>query len=79
MSPSKRQHACPPPHPSTPAAVCNHPLLSRLHAEGAESGLAPCHPLPAEVRLCGKVEVLDRMLCKLRAGGHKVLWVWAEH
>ncbi|KAL4430828.1 hypothetical protein ABPG75_006084 [Micractinium tetrahymenae] len=52
--------------------VCNHPLISRLHAEGAETALLP-HCLPPEVRLCGKLELLDRLLVKLRAGGHKVL------
>lgn len=44
---------------------------SRLHAEGAETALPP-HCLPPEVRLCGKLELLDRLLVKLRAGGHKV-------
>eukprot|EP00887_Chlorella_sp_A99_P005366 scaffold1.g5366.t1 len=53
--------------------VCNHPLLSRLHVPGCETALPPSHPLPAELRLCPKAEVLDRMLCMLRAGGHKVL------
>ncbi|DBA74270.1 hypothetical protein WJX77_010300 [Trebouxia sp. C0004] len=54
--------------------ISNHPLISRLHPEGAESQLA-AHPqgLPPEVSLCGKMEVLDRMLVKLVAAGHKVL------
>ncbi|KAI3433655.1 hypothetical protein D9Q98_003464 [Chlorella vulgaris] len=52
--------------------VCNHPLISRLHPEGSEAALPP-HSLPAEVRLCGKLELLDRVLVKLKAGGHKVL------
>ncbi|KAL3148844.1 hypothetical protein ABBQ32_001720 [Trebouxia sp. C0010 RCD-2024] len=54
--------------------ICNHPLISRLHPEGGESQLA-AHPqrLPPEVSLCGKMEVLDRMLVKLIAAGHKVL------
>ncbi|PRW58677.1 chromatin structure-remodeling complex SYD-like isoform X1 [Chlorella sorokiniana] len=52
--------------------ICNHPLISRMHPEGAELAL-PAHPLPAEVRLCSKLELLDRCLVKLRAGGHKVL------
>ncbi len=49
-------------------------LCSRLHPEGAESQLA-AHPqgLPPEVSLCGKMEVLDRMLVKLVAAGHKVV------
>jgi SNF2 family DNA or RNA helicase len=53
-------------------SLCNHPLIGHLHAPGAESAL-PRHPLPAEIRLCGKLELLDRLLVKLRAGGHKVL------
>jgi hypothetical protein len=52
--------------------ICNHPLLSRIHLEGTEAALPP-HPLPAEVRLCGKLELLDRVLLKLRATGHRVL------
>jgi hypothetical protein len=44
---------------------------SRLHIEGSEAALPP-HSLPAEVRLCGKLELLDRVLVKLKAGGHKV-------
>lgn len=54
--------------------ICNHPLVSRLHPEGGESQLS-VHPLglPAEVSLCGKTEVLDRVLVKLIAAGHKVL------
>ncbi|KAL3133545.1 hypothetical protein ABBQ38_007396 [Trebouxia sp. C0009 RCD-2024] len=54
--------------------ICNHPLISRLHPAGGESQLAG-HPqrLPPEVSLCGKMEVLDRMLVKLIAAGHKVL------
>ncbi len=49
------------------------PCASRLHPKGAESQLA-AHPqgLPPEVSLCGKMEVLDRMLVKLVAAGHKV-------
>lgn len=60
------QHSSEPctlPHPSS--------TPSRLHPEGAEH-LLPPHSLPAEVRLCGKLELLDRVLFKLRAGGHKV-------
>lgn len=57
---------------SVPTALPTSPApRSRLHAEGAEAALPP-HPLPAEVRLCGKLEVLDRILAKLHAGGHKV-------
>ncbi|KAK9820162.1 hypothetical protein WJX72_006943 [[Myrmecia] bisecta] len=52
--------------------ICNHPLLSRLHPEGGERSL-PGHVLPAEVRLSGKLELLDRVLVKLHAAGHKVL------
>jgi len=57
------------PHPHPHAQPT--PTCSRLHAEGSETGL-PSHVLPAEVRLCSKLELLDRLLVKLRAGGHKV-------
>ncbi|KAL0021938.1 hypothetical protein WJX79_009166 [Trebouxia sp. C0005] len=54
--------------------ISNHPLISRLHPQGAESQLAAhSQGLPPEVSLCGKMEVLDRMLVKLIAAGHKVL------
>jgi len=52
--------------------ISNHPLISRLHPDGAEDSL-PRHPMPAEIRLCGKLEVLDRLLLKLKAAGHRVL------
>ena len=53
-----------------PFAVC---VCSRLHPEGGESQLS-VHPqkLPPEVSLCGKMDMLDRMLVKLIAAGHKV-------
>lgn len=53
-----------------PCAVC---VCSRLHPDGGESQL-PVHPqkLPPEISLCGKMDVLDRMLVKLIAAGHKV-------
>lgn len=38
---------------------------------GAEE-LLPAHEAPPEVRLCGKLEVLDRILPKLHATRHKV-------
>ena len=44
---------------------------SRLHVAGAEEML-PLHETPPEVRLCGKMEVLDRILPKLLATSHKV-------
>lgn len=52
--------------------ICNHPFISKVHVTGSEAGL-PRHPLPAEVRLCSKLEVLDRVLLKLKATGHRVL------
>lgn len=59
------------PLPLAPPRRCR----SRLHPEGAEL-LLPAHSLPAEVRLCAKLELLDRVLPKLKAGGHKVSgWV----
>ena len=48
-------------------------LCSQLHPQGGESQLVvDPQGLPAEVSLCGKMEVLDRMLVKLIAAGHKV-------
>ncbi|XP_073009948.1 uncharacterized protein [Typha latifolia] len=52
--------------------ICNHPYLSQLHAEEVDS-LLPKHYLPTLVRLCGKLEMLDRLLPKLKATGHRVL------
>ena len=46
-------------------------LSSRLHVAGADACLPP-HPLPPELRLSSKLEMLDRILIKLHAGGHKV-------
>ncbi|KAK8455244.1 hypothetical protein SEVIR_4G112300v4 [Setaria viridis] len=52
--------------------ICNHPYLSQLHVEEIE-GYLPKHYLPNIVRLCGKLEMLDRLLPKLKATGHRVL------
>ncbi|KAF8723657.1 hypothetical protein HU200_021617 [Digitaria exilis] len=52
--------------------ICNHPYLSQLHVEEIE-GYLPKHFLPSIVRLCGKLEMLDRLLPKLKATGHRVL------
>uniref|UniRef100_A0A7N0UEE4 Chromatin structure-remodeling complex protein SYD n=1 Tax=Kalanchoe fedtschenkoi TaxID=63787 RepID=A0A7N0UEE4_KALFE len=53
--------------------ICNHPYLSQLHAEEIED-YVPKHYLPSIVRLCGKLEMLDRLLPKLQATGHRVLF-----
>ncbi|XP_077236040.1 uncharacterized protein LOC143877723 [Tasmannia lanceolata] len=53
--------------------ICNHPYLSQLHAEEVDS-LIPKHYLPPVVRLCGKLEILDRLLPKLKATDHRVLF-----
>lgn len=47
--------------------LCNHPMLSYPAVPGA--------PLDAAVIAaeCGKLAVLDRLLVKLRAAGHRVL------
>jgi hypothetical protein len=58
--------------------IANHPLISRLHQAGSEQDL-PKHPLPPELRLCSKMEVLDSMLLKLHASGHKVILNVAVH
>ncbi|XP_008803891.1 chromatin structure-remodeling complex protein SYD-like isoform X2 [Phoenix dactylifera] len=52
--------------------ICNHPYLSQLHAEEVDTFL-PKHYLPSLVRLCGKLEMLDRLLPKLRTTDHRVL------
>ncbi|XP_058078627.1 chromatin structure-remodeling complex protein SYD-like [Magnolia sinica] len=52
--------------------ICNHPYLSQLHAEEVDN-LIPKHYLPPIVRLCGKLEMLDRLLPKLKATDHRVL------
>lgn len=60
--------------------ICNHPFISRLHPPHAEDGLlagatgatGTGTSLPPLVSLCGKLEVLDRVLVKLAATGHKV-------
>lgn len=44
------------------------PTRSRLHPEYGEELLPSC-PLPAVLRLSGKMELLDRLLLKLRATG----------
>ncbi|XP_058108290.1 chromatin structure-remodeling complex protein SYD-like isoform X2 [Magnolia sinica] len=52
--------------------ICNHPYLSQMHTEEVHS-LIPKHYLPPIVRLCGKLEMLDRLLPKLKATDHRVL------
>ncbi|KAF8401562.1 hypothetical protein HHK36_012504 [Tetracentron sinense] len=58
--------------------ICNHPYLSQLHAEEAclltVDSLIPKHYLPPIVRLCGKLEILDRILPKLKETDHRVLF-----
>jgi SNF2 family DNA or RNA helicase len=51
--------------------ICNHPYLSQLHSEETEKVL-PAHYLPLMVRFCGKLEMLDRILPKLKAANHRV-------
>ncbi|XVE82038.1 hypothetical protein DITRI_Ditri15bG0114600 [Diplodiscus trichospermus] len=53
--------------------ICNHPYLSQLHVEEVDS-LIPQHYLPPIIRLCGKLEMLDRLLPKLKATDHRVLF-----
>ncbi|KAG2332464.1 hypothetical protein Bca52824_003644 [Brassica carinata] len=53
--------------------ICNHPYLSQLHTEEVNS-LIPEHYLPPVIRLCGKLEMLDRLLPKLKATDHRVLF-----
>eukprot|EP00775_Hariotina_reticulata_P012417 gene12417-12553_t len=67
--------------------ICNHPLLSKLHPEYGEDLVKdPSPPVssdgapaateptpPAVLRLSSKVDLLDQVLVRLAAGGHKVL------
>ncbi|GMP88119.1 hypothetical protein CsSME_00040216 [Camellia sinensis var. sinensis] len=53
--------------------ICNHPYLSQLHVEEVHDFI-PTHYLPSIVRLCGKLEMLDRLLPKLKATDHRVLF-----
>ncbi|KAJ6319025.1 hypothetical protein OIU76_014380 [Salix suchowensis] len=53
--------------------ICNHPYISQLHADEVDT-LIPMHFLPPIVRLCGKLEMLDRLLPKLKATDHRVLF-----
>ncbi|KAL4298422.1 hypothetical protein GQ457_12G004980 [Hibiscus cannabinus] len=53
--------------------ICNHPYLSQLHVEEVDS-LVPQHYLPPIIRLCGKLEMLDRLLPKLKATDHRILF-----
>ena len=46
-------------------------MQSSFHVEGSED-LLPEHPMPAAVRLCGKLAVLDAVLTKLLTARHKV-------
>ncbi|GAB2266211.1 hypothetical protein Dimus_001232 [Dionaea muscipula] len=53
--------------------ICNHPYISQLHTDEVDA-LIPKHFLPPIVRLCGKLEMLDRLLPKLKATNHRVLF-----
>ncbi|KAJ9154438.1 hypothetical protein P3X46_027771 [Hevea brasiliensis] len=53
--------------------ICNHPYLSQLHVDEVDN-LIPKHFLPPIIRLCGKLEMLDRLLPKLKATDHRVLF-----
>ncbi|WCJ22617.1 Chromatin structure-remodeling complex protein SYD [Euphorbia peplus] len=53
--------------------ICNHPYLSQLHSDEVDN-LVPKHFLPPIIRLCGKLEMLDRLLPKLKATDHRVLF-----
>ncbi|GFZ20673.1 P-loop containing nucleoside triphosphate hydrolases superfamily protein [Actinidia rufa] len=58
--------------------ICNHPYLSQLHAEQVHD-FVPKHYLPNMVRLCGKLEMLDRLLPKLKATDHRTgISAWTD-
>ena len=46
-------------------------MQASFHVEGSED-LLPPHPLPAALRVCGKLPVLDSLLSKLLPAKHKV-------
>lgn len=46
-------------------------LQASFHEEGSED-LLPPHAMPAAVRVCGKLAVLDNVLSKVLAAKHKV-------
>ena len=52
---------------SEPFACC----CSRLHQDGCEQSLPRSNPT-AEVQLCGKMQMLDRILVRLHQAKHKV-------
>ena len=54
---------CAPPI-NTPVQVCNDPLTSRLHVDGADAALAD-HCVPASVQLGGKMAMLTHLLQRL--------------
>lgn len=56
-----------------PLRMCELLPCSRLHPDRAESLLNASVKMPPEICLSGKMEVLDRMLVKLSATGHKVM------
>ncbi|KAJ6323474.1 hypothetical protein OIU76_010893 [Salix suchowensis] len=53
--------------------ICNHPYLSQLHADEVDT-MIPKHFLPPIIRHCGKLEMLDRLLPKLKATDHRILF-----
>ncbi len=50
-------------------------MQASFHVEGSED-LLPLHAMPAAVRVCGKLAVLDNVLSKLLAAKHKVCKFW---
>ena len=52
-------------------------LQASFHVEGSED-LLPPHAMPAAVRVCGKLAVLDYVLSRLLAAKHKVYMVAAS-
>lgn len=48
-------------------------LISYVELPLQVDSLLPKHFLPPIIRLCGKLEMLDRLLPKLKATGHRVM------
>ena len=50
----------------------HNPSFSSYHPPHSELNLPRPGDLPPTITLCGKMDVLDRLLIKLHQGGHKV-------
>ena len=59
-------------HP--PLLICHRPLPDKTRIPLSPPHLHPSLPPPPhQVKQCGKMQMLDRLLTRLHARGHKVL------